>query len=78
MKIFFSLITFIFLSLVFGVTLQKSIQTKKQKNQDKLTNIQEEIPVFIDKPEKEFALENKQESPPAIIQNKTNLRIAHI
>ncbi len=73
MKIFFSLITFIFLSLVFGVTLQKSIQTKKQKNQDKLTNIQEEIPVFIDKPEKEFALENKQESPPAIIQNKTKI-----
>jgi murein DD-endopeptidase MepM/ murein hydrolase activator NlpD len=73
MKIFFSLITFVFLSFAFGVTLQKSIQTKKQKNQDKLTNIQEEVPIFIETSEKELAIENKQESSPAIIPNKTKI-----
>lgn len=72
MKIFFSFLTFFFLSLGLGITLQKSIQSKKKKTEEQIVKLSEEAPPIKTPIEKK--LEEKQEEilkPKEVYKTKT-------
>lgn len=55
------------------MTLQKSIKQKKKHNQENLSNIQEEIPILVERSEEELSLKKKQEISLKKIDNKTEI-----